>query len=92
MVDFIRVNCCIFNVAIKAKYPSQKKQHIFCYAAAHMLLHARDQDLAVFLKDRFDFNNEWLGLVQQLLGDTPGSPGRRSERILTANVSDCGEA
>lgn len=49
MVDFIRVNCCIFNVTTKVKYPSQKKQHIFYYVAAHMLLHARDQDLAVFL-------------------------------------------
>ena len=37
---------------------------------AHVLLHAGDQDLAVFLKDRFDFNNKWLGLAQQLRGDT----------------------
>lgn len=37
---------------------------------AHVLLHAQDQDLAVFLKDRFDFNNKRLGLAQQLLGDT----------------------
>lgn len=49
MVDFIRVNCCIFNVTTKVKYPSQKKQHIFYYVAAHMLLHARDQDSAAFL-------------------------------------------
>lgn len=54
------------------KYPSCKRQHIIFYCVmAHVLLHAQDQDLAVFLKDRFDFNNKRLGLAQQLLGDTP---------------------
>lgn len=38
---------------------------------AHVLLHAQDQGLAVFLKDIFGFNHKRWGLVQQLLGDAP---------------------
>lgn len=53
------------------EHPSCKKQHIILYCVmTHMLIHAQDQDLAVFLKERFDFNNKWLGSLQQLLGDT----------------------
>lgn len=34
---------------------------IFFCVMAYMLLHAQDQDLAVFLEDRFDFNNKPSG-------------------------------
>lgn len=75
------------------KYPSCKKQHIIFYCVmADVLLRARHQDLAVFLRYRFDFNNKRLGLAQQFLGDTPNLFRQQVRKLSRANVSDCGKA
>lgn len=50
---------------------------IFFCVMAYMLLHAQDQDLAVFLEDRFDFNNK---------------PSGDALSLSRASLSDCGEA
>lgn len=75
------------------KYPNCKKQYIFFYCVmAHVLLHAQDQDLAVFLKTDLILTTTegaWCsnyGVMLQVF------LGRRSEWLSRANESDCGKA